>query len=389
MKKILLISPQPFFQWRGSPIRVNFNIQALSELGYAVDLLTLPIGERREVKGVNIIRVANPFRIKQIPIGPSLHKIFFDILILFKGLQLIRKQNYILVHGVEEAGIIAVFLSKLAGCKAIFEKHSDPFSYKKKFLKNILLAAYAFVERITVKRVNAVICTGPGLVKQVEKMGTSTRAFDIFDIPSSLVESSPLQVDRIRKKLQQQNNEILITFVGSFAIYQGIDLLIKTIPEVTKKCPLARFIIIGGKNDEIEKRKMILQQQGALEAVSFIGMVAPDILPDYLSASDILLSPRISGVNTPLKLLDYFKAGRSIVATDVESNRLILNDDLAGFATPEPTAMASAIVSLVENHDKRKAMGEKGRKLYESTYNFPNFTQKLKACYDFVQTETP
>ena len=389
MKKILFISPQPFFQWRGSPIRVNFNIQALSQLGYAVDLLTLPIGERRELQGVDVIRVANPFRIKQIPIGPSLHKIFFDILILFKGLQLIRKQNYIVIHGVEEAGIIAVILSQLAGCKAIFEKHSDPFSYKTKFLKNILLTVYAFVERVTVKRVNAVICTGPGLVKQVEKMGTPTRAFHIFDIPSSLVEPVPMQVAKIRQKLQQHDNEILITFVGSFAVYQGIDLLIKTIPEVTQKCPLARFIIIGGKNDEIEKRKLILQQQGALEAVSFIGMVAPDILPDYLSASDILLSPRISGVNTPLKLLDYFKAGRSIVATDVESNRLILNDDLAGFAAPEPTAMAAAIVSLVENNDKRKAMGERGRKLYESTYNFPNFTQKLKACYEFVQTGTP
>ena len=81
MKKILLISPQPFFQWRGSPIRVNFNIQALAQLGYAVDLLTLPIGERRKLEGVNVIRVANPFRIEQIPIGPSLYKIFFDILI--------------------------------------------------------------------------------------------------------------------------------------------------------------------------------------------------------------------------------------------------------------------------------------------------------------------
>lgn len=388
MKKILLISPQPFFQWRGSPIRVNFNIQALSELGYSVDLLTLPIGERREMEGVEVIRVANPFRIEQIPIGPSLYKIFFDILILFKGLQLIRKQNYSIIHGIEEAGIIAVLLSRLAACKAIFEKHSDPFSYKKNFIKNILLTVYAFVEQITVKHVDAVICTGAGLVEQVEKMGTSTRVFHIFDIPSSLVEPVPEQVDRIRQELQQQKDEILITFVGSFAVYQGVDLLIKTIPEVAKSCPLARFIIIGGKNDEIEKRKTILQQQGVLNAVSFVGMVAPDVLPDYLSASDILLSPRISGVNTPLKLLDYLKAGRSIVATDVDANRLILNEDLARLAAPEPATMAAAIISLIENPDKRKTMGQKGRKLYESKYNFSNYTKKLKTCYEFVQAES-
>ncbi len=59
MPKVLFISPQPFFEWRGSPIRVGFNIQALSELGYRVDLLTLPIGIERDVPGVKIIRVPN------------------------------------------------------------------------------------------------------------------------------------------------------------------------------------------------------------------------------------------------------------------------------------------------------------------------------------------
>ena len=42
--RVLFVSPQPFFEWRGSPIRVKFNTMALDQLGYDVDLLTLPIG---------------------------------------------------------------------------------------------------------------------------------------------------------------------------------------------------------------------------------------------------------------------------------------------------------------------------------------------------------
>ena len=384
MKRILLISPQPFFQWRGSPIRVSFNVQALVKSGYIVDLLTLPIGERREIEGVNIIRVANPFQFRQIPIGPSAYKIFFDILLLLKGMQLIQKNKYLVVHGIEEAGMIAVLLSRFASCRAIFEKHSDPSSYKKGFLKNILLSGYAFVERMTVKWVDAVICTGAGLKKQVDDMKTSTPAFHIFDIPSSLVEPDPDQVARVRKELQKDENEILITFVGSFAIYQGVDLLIASIPEVVKKCPQARFVIIGGTAEQIEDRKQILDRQNVLEAVSFIGMVAPDTLPDYLAASDILLSPRLSGVNTPLKLLDYLKAGRSIMATDVKANCLILNETLAVLAAPEPGDMATGMISLIDDNEKREAMGREGRKLYESTYNFHNYTKKLDDCYTFV-----
>jgi len=70
-KRILLISPQPFFQWRGSPIRVKFNLLALTDLGYQIDLLTLPIGDDQEINRVRVYRVANPFRVKNIPIGPS------------------------------------------------------------------------------------------------------------------------------------------------------------------------------------------------------------------------------------------------------------------------------------------------------------------------------
>ncbi|MCL7488545.1 MAG: glycosyltransferase family 4 protein [Desulfobulbaceae bacterium] len=384
MKKILFISPQPFFQWRGSPIRTSFNVQALARQGYSVDLLTLPIGERREFEGVNVIRVANPLRVKQIPIGPSLHKIFFDILLLFKGLRLIHRQKYSVVHGVEEAGIIAVLLGRLAGCKAIFEKHSDPVSYREGIVKNFLLQIYAGVEKLTVRFADAVIGTGPGLVSQVRDMGTNTPVFHIFDIPSSLVEPEPENVAGIREQLKTNENEVLVTFVGSFAVYQGIDLLMDAIPLVVRECSQARFIIIGGTAREIEQRKNTLQAQGAGNFVTFLGKIAPDILPDYLAASDILLSPRTSGVNTPLKLLDYLKTGRPIVATDVQANRLILDENSAVFAGPEPHPLAAAIVSLVPDADKRNVLGGNGRKLHETKYNFQEFTKRLAACYKQV-----
>ncbi len=383
MKKVLLISPQPFFQWRGSPIRVGFNVMALVKAGYSVDLLTLPIGEKREIDGVRIIRVANPLRLTNIPIGPSLYKIFFDFLILLKGIRLVGQNRYIVIHGIEEAGMIAVILSKLGRCRAIFEKHSDPFSYKKGFLKNCILQLYSAVEKATVKRVNAVIGTGPGLVKQVEDMQSATPAFHIFDIPSSLVEPLSKNVATVRDKLQH-GDEVLITFVGSFAVYQGVDLLFAAIPKVITACPQARFIIIGGTAEEIEQRKELLDKQGVLAGVTFLGKIAPDILPDYLAASDILLSPRISGVNTPLKLLDYLKVGRAIAATDIEANRLILDEKTASLALPKPAEFAQAIISLVKNPAQREKMGKAGRILHETKFNFSEYTKRLAACYEFV-----
>jgi glycosyltransferase involved in cell wall biosynthesis len=384
MKSVLFISPQPFFQWRGSPIRVNFNILALTELGYKVDLLTLPIGEDKEFENFRIIRVGNPLSINNVPIGPSLSKVFFDVLLFFKGFSLCMRNKYDVIHGVEEAGIIGVFLAKCFRAKAIFEKHSDPLSYKKGVLKNCILALYGLTEKLTVKFSDAVICTGKGLVNQVEKMGYATRAFHIFDIPSSLQEPSPEEIDQKRIELIQRPEEILATFVGSFALYQGVDLLFSAIAETVKAGSRVRFIIIGGKDQEIAEKRDMLTRQQVDKSVTFLGKVAPDSLPEYLFASDILLSPRISGVNTPLKILDYMKSGKPIMATDVPSHRLLLDETTAVFAQPEPEQFATALNRLAEDEKLRTTMGRAGRHLYETKYNFDNYRHQLSICYQYV-----
>ncbi len=384
MKKILIISPQPFFQWRGSPIRVGFNLLALTGLGYDVDLLTLPVGEKREIEGARIIRVANPLGIKNVPIGPSVPKLFFDLLILFKGIFLCFRNSYEVIHGIEEAGMIAVLLGRMFGAKVIFEKHSDPSSYKKGLLRNVIMGGYAMVERMAVRFADAVIGTGPGLVSQINSMATGTRAFHVFDIPSSLSEPESSNVEQLRRQLQNRDDEVLVTFVGSFAVYQGVELMFSSIPHVLRRCRELRFIVIGGTDVEIQEKKELLAEEGLLDKVSFLGKVAPDLLPDYLAASDILLSPRVSGVNTPLKILDYMKVGRAIVATDVESNRLLLDETTAVLAAPEPVAFADAIAALAMDAEKREALGRAGRHLYETRYNFKEYSRRLDNCYSYV-----
>lgn len=383
-ERVLLISPQPFFQWRGSPIRVRFNVQALAESGLEVDLLTLPIGEELPIEGVNVIRVWNPFNWKQISIGPSLPKLFFDLLIFLKGLKLIFTHRYKVVHGIEETGMIAVLLARLNGTKAIFEKHSDPMSYNKGGLKTVILKTYAWVEKVTVGWANGVICTGPGLEEQVKGFRKKTPVFHIFDIPSSLVEPDPERVAPLKQELRQMDDEVLVCFVGSFATYQGVDLMFDAIPKVVEGCPEARFLIIGGTEEEIDERKAVLDSHNVAHAVTFLGKIPPDDLPHTLAAADVLLSPRSSGVNTPLKLLDYFKAGGAIVATDIASNRLILNESNSVLTWPTPEQFAHGITSLVKDPEQRQVLGQNGHQLYLDRYNFTEYKRLLSEAYSQV-----
>ncbi len=381
MKRVLFLCSQPFFQWRGSPIRVGFDVTALAESGWEVDLLTLPIGEPRSIPGVNVIRVPNLFRARKISIGPSLLKAAFDVLILFKAIRLIRTRRYAVIHTVEDTGPIGVLVARLARARLVFEKHSDPSSYHGQSLRNLVMWAYAKVERFAARHADAVIGTGPGLVAQVRARESGKTVHHIPDIPSSRVESDPARAASVRRRLQADPDGILALYVGSFAAYQGIELLFDAIPKVAAANPRVRFVIIGGSDSEIRDRTAQLQRNGADSAVIWAGHIAPDILPDYLSAADILLSPRLAGVNTPLKLLDYLKAGRAIVATDTQANRLILNGANACLTAPSAESFADGILQLSADPGRRQQLASQGAELIRTVYNFDEFKRRLAACY--------
>ena len=108
--------------------------------------ILLHVPQERDVPGVRVLRVANPFGLRNIPIGPSIWKAFFDLLLFFKGFGLARKNRYALIHAVEDAGPVAVVLSRLFRSRLVFEKHSDPGSYRRGALRNLVMYLYGKVE---------------------------------------------------------------------------------------------------------------------------------------------------------------------------------------------------------------------------------------------------
>ena len=382
--KVLIVSSMPYFQWRGSPIRLGFDLLALTELGYEVDLLTVPVGENRATPGVTIHRVGNPFGAKELPIGPSLHKLIFDVLILFRALRLVRKQRYAVVHGIEDTGVIAWIAARFGGAAMIFEKHSDPASYKGRPLRNVVMTLYRWVEHMVMRRADAIIGTGEGLCDQARAAAPGKPVFHIFDIPSSLVEPDEQRAAAIASRLRAKPDELLVCYGGSFAIYQGIDLLFNCMPYVLDKHPQARFVIIGGTPEEIEARRVWLRNHGIDSHVTFLGKLPPDELPHYLAAMDILLSPRQAGINSPLKLLDYLKVARPIVATDHQAHRMILDDTFAMLVEPTPPAFAEGISWLIADEDTRLRYSATGRRLIDERYNFAEYKRRVSSVYTSV-----
>jgi len=377
--RVLLVSTQPFFQWRGSSIRVKFNLLALESLGISVDLLAMPYGDDADDVKARVYRVPGLPGVRNLPIGPSAAKLVLDVFMLFRTLMLAVRHRYDVIHATEEGGVIGWLAARLTGARCIYEKHSDPASYAGGVVRRVVMRLYRAVERFTARHNDTVICTGPGLERQARSYAPEARIHHIPDIPSSLAEPGPDAVSAARETLVDDPEAVIVTYVGSFAVYQGVDLVFDAIPLVLEHHPRARFAIIGGTPAEIAHYRAVLGP--AAESVRFTGPVDPDRLPAYLKASDILLAPRRAGINTPLKVLDYFKAGRAIVATDTEANRLILDADCAQLSPFRAEDFAAAIGNLVDDPGARERIAAEALQRYRTRYNFAVFTSQLATVY--------
>jgi glycosyltransferase involved in cell wall biosynthesis len=385
---VLMISPQPFFARRGSPIRVRFEAQALAELGFDVDLLVLPFGEDIEIAGVTILRVPNLFGLSSISVGPSSWKAAYDLLLFWKAWRLVASKPYIAVHCVEEAGIIGLFLRWISGCRLVFDKHSDVRSYLGGGFRNLIVSLYRKIDAQIVRRADAVVAGQP-LIPLTRELAGHTRVYPVCDVPSTLRTADPHRTQSIRRRLERHSNEVLVTYIGNFAPYQGAELMFEAIPLVIRKRPEARFVIIGGSIGDIAKWRGWLASRNAQHAVTFVHRVDTDDVPDYLAASDILLSPRLAGDGAPLKHLDYLKANRAIVATDTAANRFYLDPSVALLTEATPQDFAREISRLVGDHALRERLAG-NVPLRESSYGYAQLKQGLEACYaDLVWRERP
>ncbi len=120
-----MIAPQPFFQPRGTPFSVLHRLKALSKLGHHIDLITYHIGEDIPIENVNICRIIKVPFVTNLDIGPSFKKIFCDIFLFCKAIQMLNKKKYDVLHTHEEAGFMAIILKFIYKIPHVYDMHSS------------------------------------------------------------------------------------------------------------------------------------------------------------------------------------------------------------------------------------------------------------------------
>jgi len=179
----------------------------------------------------------------------------------------------------------------------------------------------------------------------------------------------------------------VIGFIGSFYAYEGLDLLVQAMPALLQAQPDACLLLVGGGPQESALKAQV-KALGLEHAVVFTGRVPHQEVARYYDLVDVLAYPRhsmrLTELVTPLKPLEAMAQGKLFVASDVGGHRELVEHGKTGvlFPADDASALASALLDLLNRPESWGALRQQGRHFVESVRNWRNSVARYRPVYE-------
>ena len=381
-RRVLLVAPHPFFEERGSPIAVRLLAEALCDRGHLVDLLTFPGGSAVEIPGLTIRRLPLIPGVNNVPVGLSWKKLVYDTLLCGYIFGLAIGRRYDVIHAVEEAIFPSLLAGKLTRTFVVYDMDSsmaDQMISSSRWFEPAGRILYG-LERWAIRKANAIFAVCEDLAARAREIRPGDKMIFVIEDAPLPAESDGSSADDIRGLAS--GRDLLALYVGNLEPYQGIDLML----EGLAKADVTRLglVVIGGSDARIEHYRDLAVRLQIGDNVYFLGPRPLNHLHSYLDQADILVSPRISGINTPMKIYSYMAAGRAILATKIRSHTQVLDEKTAMLVEPNPAGFSEGLRCLANDATLRASLGTASARCANESYSIDAFRRKVATAYDSV-----
>ena len=392
MSRLLVIAPQPFFTARGTPLSVYYRTLVMAEQGVEIDLLTYGIGEDVEIPGVRIVRIPRlPFT-DSVPIGPSWSKAVLDIPMMLWTVGLLLRHRYDVVHAHEEAVFWCQALKPVFRFRMIYDMHSSLPQQLENFrytTSPLLLGAFRTLERRALASANVVVTICRELHDHTQALGVAPERHLLIE--NSIFDDVRLRGPGNRDAVAVQSCRAcfgpdcrVIVYAGTFEAYQGIELLVNAFSRVVARLPQARLLLAGGAEDQVARIRAMADALGLGATCRLVGHVPKLVASGYMRTADVLVSPRLHGTNTPLKIYEQLASGRPLVATRIRSHTQVLDDSTGFLVEPELESLAAGLIEALTDPAGAERRVRSASVLYEREYSRSSYEGKIRQLLEMI-----
>jgi len=321
--------------------------------------------------GIDVIQVPSLLR----EINPI--QDFFAFIQLFR---IIREKRPHIVHANStKAGFLGRLAARLAGVPIVLFTAHGFFLYEP-FWRTEERFMYVCIEWLGAKLSDRIIAVCEADRQKMIAYSIAS-PYRILVVHNGL-EFSHLVSARNPQRLRQDSSEVegkLVGTVANFYPIKGLHYFIEGAALVKQVMPEVRLAIVGDGEQWRELRNLARQLDLDPETL-FLGH--RDDVPELLPLFDVfVLSSVAEGL--PFALLEAMAAARPVVATAVGGVPELILDGQTGLLVPpkDPQALAEAVISLLKNSSRARAMGLAARQRVLSHFTVDRMIAETEQIY--------
>lgn len=190
----------------------------------------------------------------------------------------------------------------------------------------------------------------------------------------------------IREKLNIAEDRVVFGFVGSFAPWHGLDLLVDAFTRLLREGQPVHLLLVGQANPQWQALLDRLKSPELQAHVSLAGFVAPADIPAYLAAMDVTVLPNAAYYCSPLKLFEYMAMAKPTVAAETAPVAATLAHEREGLLFPvgDLDGLTGCLRTLTVRPDFRRALGGGARQRMEREFTWEHNAARVLELLETV-----
>ena len=170
-----------------------------------------------------------------------------------------------------------------------------------------------------------------------------------------------------------------ILWVNRLDAQKGFPVALAAFSKVIAEFPDALLVVVGEGKD---REALTLLTEPARVRVEMRGAVPNELVPSYLAAAEVFVSPAVGQESFGIALVEAMAAGLPVVATDIPGYREVVSDGVEGLLVPprDPEALAAGLIRVLREPELASRLGGAGRERAR-TFDWPIVVDRLEELY--------
>ena len=368
--------------------RVWSEATALRDAGYQVSVIC-PTGKNATarfevIEDIHIFRHPLPLEAKGA-LGYALEysaALFWEFIL---SLKVLFRRGFDVIHACNPPDLIFLiggFYKFLLGKRFIFDHHDiNPELYEAKFgHRGPGWKLMVWLERCSFALADISIATNNSY-RQIAITRGGMKPEKVF-----VVRSGP-NLDRVKPMppdaAWRNGRTFMAAYVGVIGSQEGLDLLLEAARHIRARGRNDLQFVVVGSGPELDAIKALCTAMALDDMVTFTGRADDRTLFTVLSTADVCVNPDRPNVmndkSTMNKIMEYMAMEKPIVQFDLTEGRFSAQG--ASLYAVDARDFGDKILDLLDDPDRRQAMGEIGRARVSSELAWPHEISKLLAAY--------